>query len=65
MEFIKLGTIFPGVGTRPRLWITKAIVEMHVGEIWFTSTDIYGEGSLFSFMMPVQREDGIWLKSWL
>lgn len=60
MEFIKLGAIFPGAGPRPRLWITKAIVEMHVGEMYFASSGIYGGGSIFSFAMPAQREDGIY-----
>jgi signal transduction histidine kinase len=43
----------PGLG----LWITKTLVEMHGGEIWFASSGVPGEGSTFSFTLPVQRED--------
>jgi PAS domain S-box-containing protein len=42
----------PGLG----LWITKTLVEMHGGEIWFASSGIPGEGTTFSFTLPVRRE---------
>jgi PAS domain S-box-containing protein len=45
----------PGLG----LWITKTLVEMHGGEIWFASSGIPGEGTTFSFTLPVHREGTI------
>jgi PAS domain S-box-containing protein len=35
------------------LSIVKALVEMHGGRIWFKSTGVQGEGSVFSFTLPV------------
>jgi PAS domain S-box-containing protein len=43
----------PGLG----LWITRTIVEMHGGEIWFTSSGVPGEGATFSFTLPVRKEE--------
>ncbi len=40
------------------LALSRSIVEMHGGQIWFKSTGIPGEGSVFSFMLPaVQPEE--------
>lgn len=39
------------------LSMTKAIIEMHGGEIWFQSSGVPGEGSTFSFTLPVVTED--------
>jgi PAS domain S-box-containing protein len=43
----------PGLG----LWIARTIVEMHGGEIWFTSSGVPGEGTTFSFSVPVRQEE--------
>jgi len=40
------------------LSIVKTMVEMHKGRIWFTSSGIPGEGSTFSFTLPVYQADG-------
>ena len=42
----------PGLG----LWIAHTIVEMHNGEIWFTSSGVPGEGATFSFAIPIRQE---------
>lgn len=43
----------PGLG----LWIARTIVEMHGGEIWFTSSGVPGEGTTFSFTVPIRQEE--------
>lgn len=43
----------PGLG----LWITRTIVEMHGGEIWFASSGVPGEGTTFSFTLPLYRKE--------
>jgi signal transduction histidine kinase/putative methionine-R-sulfoxide reductase with GAF domain len=40
-------------GTGLGLSIVKQIVEMHKGRIWMKSTGVPGEGSMFSFTLPV------------
>lgn len=42
-------------GTGLGLSIVKQIVEMHNGRIWMKSSGIPGEGSTFSFTLPVQE----------
>lgn len=42
-------------GTGLGLSIVKHLVEMHAGRIWLHSTGIPGEGSTFSFTLPVYR----------
>jgi len=42
-------------GTGLGLSIVKQIVEMHNGKIWMKSTGIPGEGSIFSFTLPVHE----------
>ncbi|MFH2102825.1 MAG: GAF domain-containing protein [Chloroflexota bacterium] len=48
-----LGTPGTGLG----LSIVKQLVEMHHGQIWMDSPGIPGEGSVFSFTLPVYREE--------
>lgn len=42
-------------GTGLGLAISKVLVEMHGGKIWFTSKGVHGEGSTFSFTLPVAK----------
>jgi len=46
------GTAGTGLG----LSIAKTLVEMHLGRIWFKSTGVRGEGSVFSFTLPIFEE---------
>jgi len=43
-------------GTGLGLSIVKQIVEMHNGRIWMKSSGIEGEGSIFSFTLPVHEK---------
>jgi len=43
-------------GTGLGLSVTKSLVELHGGQIWFFSSGINGEGSTFSFTIPVYFE---------
>jgi PAS domain S-box-containing protein len=43
-------------GTGLGLAITKSLVEMHNGKIWFFSNGIRGEGSVFSFSLPIYQQ---------
>jgi len=42
-------------GTGLGLAISKILVEMHGGKIWFESKGVHGEGSKFSFSIPVAK----------
>ena len=44
-------------GTGLGLSIAKTLVEMHLGRIWFRSSGISGEGSVFSFTLPVVENE--------
>ena len=43
-------------GTGLGLSIVRQLVEVHEGEIWFESSGIPGEGSVFSFTLPIHQE---------
>jgi signal transduction histidine kinase len=42
-------------GTGLGLPIVRQLVEMHSGRIWMTSTGVPGEGSTFSFTLPISK----------
>jgi len=44
-------------GTGLGLSIVKTLVEMHHGRIWFSSSGIRGEGSIFSFTLPLRQTE--------
>jgi signal transduction histidine kinase len=44
-------------GTGLGLAIVKQLVNMHKGRIWMTSKGIAGEGSTFSFTLPIYRAE--------
>jgi signal transduction histidine kinase len=39
------------------LSLSKNLIEMHGGKIWFTSSGIPGEGSVFSFTIPLTQPE--------
>jgi len=44
-------------GTGLGLSVVKQLVEMHNGKIWLESTGIPGQGSTFSFTLPVPETE--------
>jgi signal transduction histidine kinase len=44
-------------GTGLGLAISKILIEMHGGKIWFSSAGKKGEGSTFSFTIPVELRE--------
>ena len=44
-------------GTGLGLSIVKELVEMHNGRIWVTSSGVPGEGSTFSFVLPIYKSE--------
>jgi GAF domain-containing protein len=49
--------VMASAGTGLGLPIVKELIEMHSGEIWVTSTGVPGEGSTFSFTLPIYSEN--------
>ena len=47
--------VLASAGTGLGLAMAKTLVEMHNGRIWFSSSGIPGEGSVFSFTLPIQE----------
>jgi PAS domain S-box-containing protein len=45
-------------GTGLGLSIAQNLVQMHNGRIWLESSGVHGEGSTFSFTLPIYRRDG-------
>jgi signal transduction histidine kinase len=44
-------------GTGLGLAISKILIEMHRGEMGFSSSGVRGEGSLFYFLLPVAHHE--------
>ena len=42
-------------GTGLGLAVAKTLVEMHHGKIWLASSGTNGEGSVFSFTLPISQ----------
>jgi signal transduction histidine kinase len=38
----------------PSIPLLSILIEMHGGRIWFESSGIEGEGSVFSFTLPLE-----------
>jgi PAS domain S-box-containing protein len=49
--------VMASAGTGLGLPIVKELIEMHNGQIWVTSTGVPGEGSTFSFTLPIYTEN--------
>jgi PAS domain S-box-containing protein len=47
--------VLASAGTGLGLAIARTLIEMHKGRIWFKSSGVRGEGSTFSFTLPVQE----------
>lgn len=47
--------VLASAGTGLGLAIARSLVEMHHGRIWFSSSGVPGEGSIFSFTLPVHQ----------
>jgi signal transduction histidine kinase len=45
--------VLASAGTGLGLAIARTLVEMHRGRIWYESSGVRGEGSVFSFTLPV------------
>jgi len=48
--------VMASAGTGLGLSIVKTLVEMHNGRIWLQSSGVPGEGSTFSFTLPIATE---------
>ena len=44
-------------GTGLGLALSKILVDMHGGRIWFVSSGVRGEGSIFSFTLPIYKAE--------
>ncbi len=44
-------------GTGLGLALARTLVEMHHGRIWFRSNGVPGEGSTFSFSLPIEQTE--------
>jgi PAS domain S-box-containing protein len=49
--------VLASAGTGLGLAMAKTLVEMHHGRIWFASAGVSGEGSVFSFTLPVYTQE--------
>lgn len=50
--------VLASAGNGLGLSIVKTLVEMHQGRIWFYSSGVRGEGSTFSFTLPLYDTKG-------
>jgi PAS domain S-box-containing protein len=49
--------VFASAGTGLGLAIVRELIEMHTGRIWLSSAGVPGEGSMFSFVLPVYNPE--------
>lgn len=49
--------VLASAGTGLGLALSKSMIEMQDGEIWFSSSGVNGEGCIFSFTLPIYQDN--------